>query len=102
MRVAIIDGAGNDLSFVLNVPYEDIELTKKLGVEGLLAWYCASHPEDWEDDEYFTRDDVESFYDLGYAEPAMMLLDKHGIKYTLEDVEYDEKDEIVCYDWAEC
>lgn len=102
MKVAIIDGGGNDLDFVLDVALEDIELTKRLGVKGLLAWYCASHPEDWKDDEDFTRDDVDSFYGLGYAEPAMMLLEKHGIAYTLMDPEYDPDGNLICYDWAEC
>jgi uncharacterized membrane protein len=85
---------------VLEVAEKDADLAMKCGVKGLDAWYCASHPEDWDDDdECFSREDVDSFYDLGYAEPAEILLKKYGVEYTLLDPEYDENDEVICDDY---
>lgn len=101
MLIGIIDVAGNDLDFCLVVDEKDAELAKKCGEMGMLAWYCATHPEDWEDNEYFTKEDVESFYDLGYCEPTEILLKRYGIPYTIVNPEYNEKDEMIADDYVE-
>lgn len=101
MKIGIIDGAGNDLTFVLEVEEKDADIAMKCGAKGLDAWYCASHPEDWENDEYFTQEDVDSFYDLGYAEPAEMLLERYCVSYKLLDPEYDEDDNLICDAYVE-
>lgn len=71
--------------------------------EGLEAWYCAAHvPVDYEG-KYWTNEDVECFYGMGYAEPTIELLDRFGIEHELVDIEYDENgdianaDEVICY-----
>ena len=96
----------NDSDFAFRVKAEDADRAIELSVRGLLAWYCAAHPEDWEDDEDFTREDLESFWDSGYADPARILLDRHGIWYEDVDIEYDTDgepcnvDRMVNYDFA--
>ena len=93
MIIALVDNY-NDCSFA--VKFDDktvLEKVKKYMREGLEAWYCAAHePIDY-DGDLFTEAEIESFYDLGYAEPTSMLLDKDNIKHEIMDYkdtcEYD-------------
>jgi hypothetical protein len=103
MIIAMIDNC-NDCSFAIKIANEAAaEKTKEYMQEGLSAWYCAAHtPIDYEG-EYFSKEEVESFYDAGYAEPTEELLTKNGIEFELVDIEYDEDgnvtnaDEIITY-----
>ncbi len=103
MVIALIDNC-NDLNFAIKIANEaDAEKTKKYMEEGLSAWYCAAHtPTDYEG-ECFSKEEVEDFYYLGYAEPAEFLLKKDGIEFETVDIEYDEDgnvtnaDEVITY-----
>lgn len=94
MILACLDSC-NDLNFSLRIDPKDLKETVDCVDKGMLAWYCATHPEDWEDDDDFSREDIESFYDLGYCEPTEMLLNKRGIQYELLDIEIDDDGEAV-------
>ena len=86
----------NDCDFAIK--FDDVsklDLVKELARAGLSAWYQAAH-EDIEGDEYFTAEEIEGFYDSGYAEPTCELLDRYGIEYEIVDFEYDENGEAIC------
>ena len=90
MTIAIIDEL-NDCSFA--VRFEDktkADIVRKAMIDGLDAWYAAA--EETAESDVFTRAELDSFYNLGYAEPTMILLDKAGIEYAIEDVHYVMED----------
>lgn len=90
MIIALVDNY-NDCSFA--VKFDDktvLEKVKKYMREGLEAWYCAAHePIDY-DGDLFTKSEVASFYDLGYAEPTSILLDRDNIKHEI--LKYNENE----------
>ena len=85
----------NDCDF--GIKFEDadkLELVKKLALAGLGAWYQAAH-EDIEGDEYFTAEEIEGFYDSGYAEPTSELLDRYEIEHEIIHLEFDDDGECI-------
>lgn len=86
MRIFAIQGNTNyDMGFAVIVKNdEDYDRAKKLALIGWDAWWYATNPEDWENNEYFSKEDVESFYDMGYVEPASILLDRESISYEIK------------------
>ena len=94
MIIAQIDNE-NDCSFAIK--FAD-ETAKEKVIEymeaGLSAWYEAAHDE-IEDDEYFTADEKESFYWLGYAEPTLELMAKNHIDGDCVDIEYDNNGNVI-------
>ena len=82
----------NDCSFA--VKFDDVsklDLVKQFAVEGLSTWYEAAN-EDIEANEYFTKEEIEGFYESGYAEPTSELLDRYGIRHEIIDIKCDEND----------
>lgn len=103
MILAMIDEE-NDCSFAVMFANETTkEKVEEYMREGLDAWHCAADvPVDYEG-KYWTNEDVECFFDLGYAEPTAELLDRFGIEHEIVDIEYDEDgnvsnaDEVIYY-----
>ena len=90
MIIAMLDN--NDCNFAIK--FNDKSQKKKIKEfmrAGLSAWYQAAN-EDIEGNEYFTAEEIEGMYDLGYAEPTCELLERNGIEAECIDVEYDEND----------
>ena len=78
----------NDLSFEILIKNDNqLGTAIKAVQEGWDAWNAATNPDDWEG-KYFNKDDVESFYNIGFTEPAQILLDRLNIEYEC----------ISCYD----
>lgn len=71
-----------------------LELVEKLASAGLGAWYQSAS--DDMKNEYFTEEEIESFYNDGYAEPTSELLDRYDIKYRIVDLEYDAHGNCIC------
>lgn len=71
-----------DMGFALDFQPEYYEEGKRLAKIGWDAWWCATHPEDWEDESVLTKEYVESCYWDGYMEPAIDLLHDANIPYT--------------------
>ena len=93
MILGVVDWQ-NDCNFGIEFDAkEKLELVKKLAIDGLATWYQAAH--DDKTNEYFTKDEVEAFYDSGYAEPTSELLDRYGITHKIVDLKYDENNECV-------
>ena len=86
----------NDCSFAIKFTNEAAkEKVEEYMREGLDAWYCAAHvPVDY-NGKYWSKEDVEGFYWLGYAEPTCELLDRDGIEHEVIDIEYDEDENVV-------
>jgi len=63
---------------------------------GLELWYEAAHDVIRDDDPDFTKEEIAAFYDLGYAEPTSLLLDKRHIPHSIEDLEFDNNGNPVC------
>ena len=97
MVIAIVDD--NDCDFAIKFEDESVkDKVKEYMKAGLSAWYQAAHvddEDDVEDNEYFTGEDIIGFYDEGYAEPTMELLERFGIEAECIDVEYDNNDCVV-------
>lgn len=85
----------NDCSFAIKFANKAVkEKVEEYMREGLKAWYCAAHtPVDYEG-KYWENEDVECFYDLGYAEPTLELLSRDNIEHEIVDIEYDEDDNV--------
>ena len=80
----ICQGTTNpDIGFAVSVNEKDKERATKLIKIAWNAWWYASHPEDWIDNEYFLKEDVASFYESGYAEPTEQILMQAGIDYEI-------------------
>ena len=102
MILAITDS--NECNFAIRFANEAArDQVEEYMREGLEAWYCAAHvPVDY-NGKYWTNEDVEGFYGLGYAEPTSELLDRDGIEHEIVGIEYDENgdisnaDEVICY-----
>lgn len=97
---ALVSQNNPDIGFGLRIKDDSqIEEAKRLAKIGYAAWSLATDPKYFEEEygtEYFTAADVESFYGLGYQEPAEMLLDKAGIEYEFtECFNPDDEDEII-------
>lgn len=93
MVLAITDS--NDCDFAIRFPDVSLkDMVRGCMLIGLEAWYAAAHPETWERNEW-DKEEVESFYGLGYAEPTMKLLDRHGIDYECFGIEFDEDENVV-------
>lgn len=95
MIIAQIDNF-NDCSFAIKFADEAAkEKVEEYMREGLEAWYCAAHvPVDY-DGKFWTNEDVECFYGMGYAEPTMELLQRDGIEGECVDIEYDDEGNII-------
>ena len=92
--LAVCDPLNNCDFGILLEDAKDAPKAKEYGIAGLRAWYDAtSDPEDIEGNEYFTSEEIEGFYGLGYAEPTEMLLRKEGIKFEIVDLQYEDDDE---------
>ena len=80
----------NDLCFAIKIPYNNARdrVTEAIKV-GVSAWYEAAH-DDIEPNEYFTTEDIEGFYEIGYAEPTIELLDRWNIEYEFISLDDDE------------
>lgn len=72
---------------------KDAPKAKEYGIAGLDAWYQATLDPEERDSKYFTAEDIEGFYDLGYAEPTEMLLENDGIEFKIVDLRYADDDE---------
>ena len=99
MIIAMLD-AQNDCSFAIK--FDDVsrkDEVKKYMQVGLNAWYSATNPEDYEGD-YWDKDEIESFYWSGYAEPTLELLERFGIKGACLDIECDDDDNVINVDEA--
>ncbi len=80
----ICQGTTNpDIGFAVSVNEKDKERAKELIKTAWNAWWYASHPEDWIDNEYFSKEDVASFYESGYSEPTEQILTQAGIDYEI-------------------
>lgn len=95
MTIAIFDD--NECNFAVKFDDESAkEKVVKYMIAGLRAWYAAAHDNLDEDDlEYFSQEDIEGFYDAGYAEPTCELLDRDGIKHEIIDIEYDIHNQLI-------
>ena len=93
MTVGLIDWQ-NDCNFAIKFNAVDkLDLVKKFMREGLATWYQATHED--KTNEYFTEEEVEAFYESGYAEPTSELLDRYGIEHEIINLEYDDDGECV-------
>jgi len=99
--IAFIDD--NECNFAIR--FEDESLKDKVRQymqEGMTAWYCAAwsaeERKEYFEETYFTNEEVEGFYELGYTEPTCILLDRYGIKYELVDIKYNKNGEPVNVD----
>lgn len=72
-----------------------VEQAKALISEGMEAWYMAD-TDSVEATEHFTAEEVASWLESGYSEPACELLDRFEIPYETIDLEYDADDNIIC------
>lgn len=101
MRIAHIDD--NDCNFVVEFKNEtDAPKVREAIKAGISAWYEAAH-DTIEDNEYWDKEEIISFYNDGYAEPTVELLDRWGIEHKILDVEYDRNDNVIGVDdicWA--
>lgn len=96
MKIAYVDQ--NDCNFTVRFDNpEDADKVRQAIIIGIDAWYMAAH-DNIEGNEYFTADEIESTYYLGYTEPTTDLLLRWGIDHETLDVEYDEDDNVICDD----
>lgn len=93
MIIAITDSNEDNFAIRFNDPSK-ADIVADCMERGLGAWYAATDPESYEDD-LFTKEDIEGFYDAGYAEPTMELLKRNGIEFECVDIEYDENNKII-------
>ena len=99
MVIAIVDS--NDCNFAIKFNDEtQKDKIKEYMKAGLDAWYEAA-TDNIEGNEYFTADEIEDMFQLGYAEPTMELIERSGIDAECIDVEYDgetiKADEVIRY-----
>ena len=93
MLLAVLDG--NECNFGIMFKNESkLDEIKKLAKAGLGAWYQAAN-DDYEN-EYFTADEIEGFYNSGYAEPTEELLEKFNIEAEIVDLDFNSNDEAIC------
>ena len=71
------------------------EKVEELMRAGLRAWYAAANDPNDYDEEYFTSEEIQELYCVGYAEPTMELLERYGIDAEIIDVKYDKNDEVI-------
>lgn len=95
MLLAVVDQNDCDYGIILN-DTSRLEEVKKLALAGHAAWYQATN-DDFEN-EYFDEETIESFYCVGYAEPAEELFKRNRIEYEIVDLEYDDDGEPICDD----
>lgn len=81
MTVVFQSTMNPDMGFALDFSMENYQKGKNLATIGWDAWWCATHPEDWEGESVLTKEEVESCYNLGYMDMALELLDKAEIPY---------------------
>ena len=94
MIVAYMDG--NDCDFGVKVAEgTNVEMLKMLIKGGVEAWYAAADTP-VEETDFFTAEEVEGFYYLGYAEPTSMLLTRCGIEHEIVDLEFDSEGNAIC------
>lgn len=74
--------ANPDMGFALDFPKEHYEEGKILAGIGWNAWWCATHPDDWDYEDIMSKEEVEYCYWDGYMEPAIELLNEANIPYT--------------------
>ena len=94
----------NNCDFAFRVPDNvDIELVKDLMEDGLGAWYAAAvgQGETIEDSKYFTKEEIATFYAVGYAEPAEILMQRNHIPFAVEKLEYDPLGNPICDDFID-
>ncbi len=86
----------NECNFAIKFDDETkADEVKKAIQIGIGAWYEAAH-DDIQPNEYWDKEDIERFYDCGYAEPTMELLDMWGIKHKVVDIENDDNGNVIC------
>lgn len=92
-RIAYVDG--NACDFCLAIEDDSkVDLAKELIQAGVDAWYQAA--DENHENEYFSPEEIEGFYDFGYAEPSMLLLERFGIAFQHCEMEYNWEGEPVC------
>lgn len=97
MTIAIIAGLSK-CNFAIN--FADVsakEKVKECMQKGLTAWFLAANPEaldEWNDDAW-TKEEIENFYQAGYSEPTCELLNRYSIKHECIDVEFDKDDNVI-------
>lgn len=93
---ALVSRNNLDIGFGLRIMDDKrIDEAKHLALIGYAAWSLATDPEYFEEEygsEYFTKEDVESFYGFGYQEPIEILLERFGIEHEFIDC-FDADDE---------
>ena len=73
------------------------ELAQNLMSEGMEAWYAAADAPNCEPTEHFTAEEVASYEQSGYAEPACELLDRFHLPYEeIKELDYDEDENVMC------
>lgn len=94
MILGVLDS--NDCDF--GIKFEDadkLDLVKKLARDGLATWYQAAHIDEDEENEHFTKEEVEAFYGSDYAEPTSELLDRYGIEHEIINLEFNDDGECI-------
>ena len=93
IKIAYVDG--NACDFCLEIEDDSkADLAKELIHAGVDAWYQAA--DENRENNYFSPDEVDGFYDFGYAEPSMLLLERYGIAFKHCEMAYDREGEPVC------
>ncbi len=70
-------------------------LVKKAILEGLGTWYQASS-DDFSGNQFFTAEEVEGFYDAGYAEPTSVLLKRWNVVHEITEWQNEDGSTIDC------
>lgn len=93
MKIGYVDSNDCDFTIVISDDSQKDKVIKCIE-KGIGAWYCATNPEDYDDDA-FTKEEVEGFYWNGYAEPTEALLKREGIEFELVENEYDDDGNLI-------
>lgn len=73
-----------EMGFAITFDSANYEKGSELAKIGWRAWWAATDPDDWHE-SLFSKEEVASFYDLGFCEPTKILLDRNGIAYEIEE-----------------
>ena len=92
MFIGVQSSMNPDMGFVVEVN-ERIEEAKELIKVGFEAWFAAT--DDYKPNPYYTEEDLATWYDMGYAEPSVILLDRNGIPHSDVYTCFDEDGEFV-------
>ena len=90
MKIICVQSCDGDMSFEVLVKNDNqMDVAIRAVKEGWNAWLAATTPEEW-NGEYFTKEEVESFYELGFTEPTQIILDRLQISYEFVSCYDDE------------